>query len=165
MIANEIIYKVRLYVGDATKSVFSDFEIIASINDALRLLAEQSAQARNAMFKKEAVLEPDRGVVELPVDYVGVIKALDSDGAELLNVHVDAVGTGEFKIDGGYLISGESRVFLIYYSTPTPIVDNADDVNIPATLSSVIARVASLLLRGNFGDANSIAGYFVGKKE
>jgi len=44
MIANDVMYKVRLYIGDTDKSKMSDWEIINGINDALRLMAEESAR-------------------------------------------------------------------------------------------------------------------------
>ena len=36
MIANDVMYKVRLYIGDTDKSKMSDWEIINGINDDLR---------------------------------------------------------------------------------------------------------------------------------
>ena len=80
MIANDVMYKVRLYIGDTYKSKMSDWEIINGINDALRLMAEESARLGGSLFRMNSDLTIINDSANLPSEYLSLIKAFDSDG-------------------------------------------------------------------------------------
>ena len=164
MTANDIMCKVRLYVGDTDKKSISDWEIINSINDALRLMAEESARLVGSMFRMKSNVTITAGSASLPTGYLRVIKAFNSTGGELLNVSTDTPDEGEFSITGGSLSSGEATVELWYFGYPAAVVSADNTINLPESMAVPLARVASLLLANKIGDAVLMADYFSGGK-
>ena len=164
MIANDVMYKVRLYIGDTYKSKMSDWEIINGINDALRLMAEESARLSGSLFRMNSDLTVTNGEVGLPVGYLSLIKAFDGSGIELLNVYTDDPEAGEFGVYGSTLRSGESAVELWYFGYPAAVVSADSTINLPESMVVPLARVASLLLANKIGDAVLMADYFSGGK-
>ena len=86
MTANDIMYRIRLYVGDTDKKSLSDWEVLNSVNDALRLMAEESARLGGSMFRMKSNVTITAGSASLPAGYLQVIKAFNGTGGELLNV-------------------------------------------------------------------------------
>lgn len=164
MTANDIMYRVRLYIGDTYKSKVSDWEIINSINDALRLMAEESARFSGSLFRTSDDLTVTAGVSALPSGYLRLIKAFDDSRVELFNVHTDTPVTGEFSIAGGNLYSGEPSVELWYFGYPENIVASDSVIDLPESMAVPLARVSSLLLANKVEEAVSMADYFIGAK-
>ena len=164
MTANDIMYRIRLYIGDTYKSKLSDWEIINSINDALRLMAEESARLSGSLFRTSDDLSVTAGASALPSGYLRLIKAFDDDRVELFNVHTDTPGTGEFSIAGGNLYSGESAVELWYFGYPENVVASDSAIDLPESMAVPLARVSSLLLANKMEEAVSMADYFIGAK-
>ena len=164
MTANDIMCKVRLYVGDTDKKSISDWEIINSINDALRLMAEESARLGGSVFRMKSDITITDGSALLPTGYLQIIKAFGGSGAEMLNVHTDIPEEGEFSITGGSLSSGEATVELWYFGYPAAVVSADNTINLPESMAVPLAKVASLLLANKIGDAVLMADYFSGGK-
>ena len=162
MIANDVMYKVRLYIGDTDKSKMSDWEIINGINDALRLMAEESARLNGSLFRMNSDLTIINDSASLPSGYLSLIKAFDSDGIELFNVHTDIPEEGECSVSGGVLHSGEDSVELWYFGYPAAVVSADSTINLPESMAVPLARVASLLLANKVEEAVSMADYFIG---
>ena len=112
MKAQKILAQVRLYVGDAAKAKFADWQAVRAINDALRVMAEENAKSAGLLFRRNAdvVLEEESGV--LPSDYLNVIRGFGAEGRELLQVHGDSPGAGEYAIRGDVRAAGNFVVFL-----------------------------------------------------
>ena len=164
MTANDIMYRVRLYIGDTYKSKVSDWEIINSINDALRLMAEESARLSGDLFRISEDLTITEGSCSLPGGYLRLIKAFGDERAELFNVHTDAPSSGEFSIAGGKLYSGESAVELWYFGYPDDVIAADSAVDLPDSMAVPLARITSLLLANKIEDAVTMADYFIGAK-
>lgn len=164
MTANDIMYRIRLYVGDTDKKSLSDWEVLNSVNDALRLMAEESARLGGSMFRMKSNVTITAGSASLPAGYLQVIKAFNGTGGELLNVSTDIPDDGEFSVTGGSLSSGEATVELWYFGYPT-VVSADSTINLPESMAVPLARVASLLLANKIEDAVTLAGYFMGNKK
>lgn len=164
MTANDIMYRIRLYVGDTDKKSLSDWEVLSSVNDALRLMAEESARLGGSMFRMKSNVTITAGSASLPTGYLQVIKAFNGTGGELLNVSTDIPDDGEFSITGGSLSSGEATVELWYFGYPAAVVSADSTINLPESMAVPLARVASLLLANKIGDAVLMADYFSGGK-
>lgn len=165
MIANDVMYKVRLYIGDTYKSKMSDWEIINGINDALRLMAEESARLSGSLFRMNSDLTVTNGEAGLPVGYLSLIKAFDGSGIELLNVYTDDPEAGEFGVYGGTLRSGESTVELWYFGYPSSVISASSTIDLPESYSAPLARITTALLLNKIEDAVTLAGYFMGNKK
>ena len=165
MIANDVMYKVRLYIGDTYKSKMSDWEIINGINDALRLMAEESARLSGSLFRMNSDLTVTNGEAGLPVGYLSLIKAFDGSGIELLNVYTDDPEAGEFGVYGGTLHSGESTVELWYFGYPSSVISASSTIDLPESYSAPLARITTALLLNKIEDAVTLAGYFMGNKK
>ena len=165
MIANDVMYKVRLYIGDTYKSKMSDWEIINGINDALRLMAEESARLSGSLFRMNSDLTVTNGEAGLPVGYLSLIKAFDGSGIELLNVYTDDPEAGGFGVYGGTLRSGESTVELWYFGYPSSVISASSTIDLPESYSAPLARITTALLLNKIEDAVTLAGYFMGNKK
>ena len=161
MKAQKILAQVRLYVGDAAKAKFADWQAVRAINDALRVMAEENAKSAGLLFRRNAdvVLEEESGV--LPSDYLNVIRGFGAEGRELLQVHGDSPGAGEYAIRGDVLCSGEPQVTLWYFSTPPAVPDGESEIEVPERYATAIARAAAALLAGGEGGAVSVVNYFL----
>lgn len=164
MKANDIMYKVRLYVGDTDKKSISDWEIINSINDALRLTAEESARLGGSVFRMKSDITITDGSASLPTGYLQIIKAFGGSGAEMLNVHTDIPEEGEFSITGGTIYSGENTLELWYFGYPETVLSVASTIDLPDSYISPVARVSAALLKNNIDEAVATADYFMGAK-
>ena len=162
MTANDIMCKVRLYVGDTDKKSISDWEIINSINDALRLMAEESARLGGSVFRMKSDITITDGSALLPTGYLQIIKAFGGSGAEMLNVHTDIPEEGEFSITGGSLSSGEATVELWYFGYPSNVISASSEITLPDSYSAPLARVATALIANKIDEAVALADYFIG---
>ena len=165
MIANDVMYKVRLYIGDTYKSKMSDWEIINGINDALRLMAEESARLNGSLFRMNSDLTIINDSASLPSGYLSLIKAFDSAGIELFNVHTDIPDEGEFSVSGGVLHSGEDNVELWYFGYPSSVISASSEITLPDSYSVPLARVATALIANKIDEAVALADYFMGEKK
>ena len=164
MTANDIMYRIRLYVGDTDKKSLSDWEVLNSVNDALRLMAEESARLGGSMFRMKSNVTITAGSASLPAGYLQVIKAFNGTGGELLNVSTDIPDDGEFSVTGGSLSSGEATVELWYFGYPETVLSVASTIDLPDSYISPVARVSAALLKNNIDEAVATADYFMGAK-
>ena len=108
MKALKLMAQTRLYAEDAMKAKYTDWQVVRALNDALRVLAEENANANGRLFRGRALVEIKEGTGALPTDYLRVIRGVSVEsGMELLHVHTDTPSTGEFAISGDTLYSGE----------------------------------------------------------
>lgn len=163
MKAQKLMAQTRLYAGDAMKAKYSDWQVVRAVNDALRVLAEENANAMGRLFRGRAEVEMIDGVGSLPEDYLRVIRGVSGEsGAELLHVHTNAPSAGEFSIRGDELYSGETgKVELWYFSNPGQIIDGDSDVPVPDRYATAVAKAAAALLAGADGGAITVADYFL----
>lgn len=165
MKAGRILARARLYAGDMQGARYSDYEVYAAINDAVRVLAqEQMRTAAGTDFRRACELDTSTaGYALLPEGFLKEVRAFDgTDGNELLQVHTDDPGDGEYAVGGGVLHSGCSSVTLCYYGLPAEVRAPEDDLRISESMFQAVARTAATLLGGG-SDSVRAAQYFTGQ--
>lgn len=160
MKAQGIFAQTRLYVGDAAKALYADWQVIRAVNDALRVMAEENAKSAGFLFRRSAEIALSGGGGALPADYLHVIRGF-ADGRELLQVHGDSPGAGEYAVRGDVLCSPEPKVTLWYFSTPAEAAGGDSEIEVPERYATAIARAAAALLAGGEGGAVSVVDYFL----
>lgn len=167
MKAGKVLVRTRLYLKDLQKAKYSDWEVYQGINDALRVLAEESAKVSDAegAFSHTASLSMDgENSAVLPKDFIRPKRAFAPDGAELLHVFSDTPGEGEFSIRGGSLCSGEGSVSLSYYGYPAPVASAENDICLRGSMLMPLAKIAAACVAGADDAAVQAAQYFSGQK-
>lgn len=163
MKALKLMAQTRLYAEDAMKAKYTDWQVVRALNDALRVLAEECANANGRLFRGRALVEIKEGTGALPADYLRVIRGVSVEsGMELLHVHTDTPSAGEFAISGDTLYSGETHgVELWYFFNPGQIADGESEVPVPDRYTIATAKAAAALLVGGDANAIRIADYFL----
>ena len=163
MKALKLMAQTRLYAEDAMKAKYTDWQVVRALNDALRVLAEECANANGRLFRGRALVEIKEGTGALPADYLRVIRGVSVEsGMELLHVHTDTPSAGEFAISGDTLYSGETHgVELWYFFNPGQIADGESEVPVPDRYTIATAKAAAALLVDGDANAIRIADYFL----
>lgn len=163
MKALKLMAQTRLYAEDAMKAKYTDWQVVRALNDALRVLAEENANANGRLFRGRALVEIKEGTGALPADYLRVIRGVSVEsGMELLHVHTDTPSAGEFAISGDTLYSGETHgVELWYFFNPGQIADGESEVPVPDRYTIATAKAAAALLVDGDANAIRIADYFL----
>lgn len=163
MKALKLMAQTRLYAEDAMKAKYTDWQVVRALNDALRVLAEENANANGRLFRGRALVEIKEGTGALPADYLRVIRGVSVEsGKELLHVHTDTPSAGEFAISGDTLYSGETHgVELWYFFNPGQIADGESEVPVPDRYTIATAKAAAALLVDGDANAIRIADYFL----
>ena len=163
MKALKLMAQTRLYAEDAMKAKYTDWQVVRALSDALRVLAEECANANGRLFRGRALVEIKEGTGALPADYLRVIRGVSVEsGMELLHVHTDTPSAGEFAISGDTLYSGETHgVELWYFFNPGQIADGESEVPVPDRYTIATAKAAAALLVGGDANAIRIADYFL----
>jgi len=163
MQAKKITDKTRLYLGDMNKAKYSDWEIFNGINDALRVLADESAKNKGALFRdRETITISSLNAALLPERFISCIKAFDSSGAELFNVHNDDPAAGEFSINGINIMSGEASLVLWYFKYPDQISGFESEIDMPESMIVPIAKVAASSIKQDDTQMVNMARYALG---
>lgn len=166
MKVNDIITKTRLYIGDTSKVMVSDWEIINGINDALRIFAEEAARLYDGggTFASTATVTigPNDSAL-LPENYIRIKRAYGNTGKELLRVITDTPGEGEFSIRGDSIISGEPSVTLHYFGHPGKVDQSEDVIDLPDSMLMAVAKIAAACVVGSDSAMVQVAQYFSGK--
>ncbi|MDO5116365.1 MAG: hypothetical protein Q4D58_09745 [Synergistaceae bacterium] len=166
MKAGDVMTRTRLYARDMQGERFSDFEVFAAINDAVRLLAEEELRVfSGADFRRSCDLDTaTAGYALLPEGFLREIRAFDGvDGNELLRVHSDEPGDGEYAIREGVLHSGCDKVTLCYYGLPAEVRAPDDDLRLSEKTLPAVAKMAAAMLSGGDAAAVQTALYFTGQ--
>lgn len=166
MTAGEVFIKVRNYLKDTGKDIFSDWEIYEGINDALRLFAEESAKAGDdkGYFSNTESLVLTNKKVALPTDFVRIKRAFDSSGKELLHIFDHEPNLGEVRILGNTLSSGESSLTLNYYCYPPTVSMYNDAIDLPSSMLLPFSKAAACCVSNTDQAAIMVAQYFNGEK-
>lgn len=166
MKAGRVLTRARLYARDMQGAKFSDYEVYAAINDTVRILAqEQMRTMAGTDFRCACELNTSTaGMALLPEGFLKEIRAFDGiDGNELLRVHTDEAGSGEYSIEGEMLFSGCKSVMLCYFGLPAEVRAPEDDLSLSDSMFQALARSAAALLIGSDSGAVQAAQYFTGQ--
>lgn len=162
MKAGTVVLKTRLYLTDMNKAVVSDYHIYSGINDAMRMMAEESSHGKGELFRTSKVVTLSGNRALLPEHFITAIKAYSTTGKELLNVHSTNPNEGEFSIKGRTIVSGESAIDLWYFEYPRMVDDPSDEIEMPNSLLVPLAKVAAEAISGDSASAINIAQYYLG---
>ncbi len=168
MKAGKVMARTRLYARDMQGARFSDYEVYAAVNDAVRVLAQEEMRSMAGTdFRRACQLNTSvaAGHALLPEGFLKEIRAFDGvDGNELLLVHNDEPGDGEYAVKDGALRSGCASVTLCYYGLPAEVRAPDDDLRISEAMAQSVAKSAALLLIGSDAGAVQAAQYFTGQQ-
>ncbi|MDO4561411.1 MAG: hypothetical protein Q4C86_10730 [bacterium] len=165
MKAGKVMARTRLYARDMQGARFSDYEVYAAVNDAVRVLAQEEMRSMAGTdFRRACQLDTSAGHALLPEGFLKEIRAFDGvDGNELLQVHNDEPGDGEYSVKDGALRSGCASVTLCYYGLPAEVRAPDDDLRISEAMAQSVAKSAASLLIGSDEGAVQAAQYFTGQ--
>ena len=166
MKAGRILARARLYARDMQGAKFSDDEVYSAVNDAVRVLAQEAMRTMAGTdFRRACELDTSAaGHALLPEGFLREIRAFDGvDGNELLLVHTDEAGDGEYSIKGELLFSGCASVTLCYFGLPAEVRAPEDVLGISGAMAQSVAKSAAALLIGSDSGAVQAAQYFTGQ--
>lgn len=162
----EVAFRARMYANDVQKSRYSDYEVYAAINDAVRIIAREDIHSAHHGIsfrrRKEIKGVTPRGGAALPEGYIDSIHAFDADGVELLRVYSDIPKNREYAVRGGAIFSPSAEIELYYYGLPPRVARDEDELDLPEFMMTPVAKTAAALLTGADSSALSAAQYFIG---
>ena len=127
MTVDELLSLVRYQINDVDKVEYTDNELIAYLNEALRFLSAELINVNSSILLKEADLSLTNGHTVLPSDFVKEEAVLDTSGKILKSVPAQAtVDSTSYKIVGDTIYSENDAITLIYYA-PYPSVSASTD--------------------------------------
>ena len=168
MLTRDVAFRTRLYAKDANKAKWSDYEVYSAINDAVRVVAQEDIRAGNGDdFRTKRVITVTNGRAELPTGFLSEIRAFDSEGVELLNVHSDVPleTEREYSVRGTYLYAGTSPIELWYFALPPFVAADSDELAMRDKWFVPVAKAAAALLMGQDAGSVSMARYCTDQAE
>jgi hypothetical protein len=163
---DQMVRTIRLKIKDTGKIRFSDAEIVDAINVALEALYSAAMRTNARAIQKDAVIEMEDGVGNLPYDYGGVVGVWlgnePFDSARLFPSIGSSDLTGKYEIVGSTIRSnGGDSIFMRYCSAPPVIQDVEGGIPLPFFMGPYIwgMALASLVGEDNMtGAADKAAG-------
>ena len=128
MIVKDVLMSVRFGLGDAEAAVYSDSEIIESINSVLRYINSALVNMASSLSQKRATLTPVDGETDLPSDFIAMAD-LETEYAEPKDYRI--INT---KI---YL---ENPLDVVYFATFTPMTSQTDTLPLPDYFYELLVR-------------------------
>jgi hypothetical protein len=161
MLVKDLLTKVRLRVGDMQSSKYSDYEMLQSLNDAMKMLWIALAENFSSIPRSRREIKLVNGSAPLPENFYSLVSI--SDGA-----HVDG-----FRIRG----SGGESVTLVYNIIPPDLTLQTSDIAysdddiacldtdplvpayklLPPAVGLDMAEITAAIMQGNTSAAVSIA--------
>lgn len=172
--AKVLLRMVRQKQQDVNEVKFSDYDVLAALNECLRYVNQSFARKNSDFLERvksyrqdeinaeivadnvglssddlpqESISFAATGVV-LPDDFVALVSvARASDGYLLSPVAaVDRVGSGQYKIFGGRIYAAED--FDIMYRAQVPVVRDMeqDVIELPVSFLDLLVKVTGLVL-------------------
>lgn len=128
MIVKEIVMSVRFGLGDAEAAVYSDSEIIESINSVLRYANTALVNLNSTIPRKKALLTPANGEVPLPDDFIAMASLDDED-----------VYLADYEIVGTKLYC-DIPLNITYFSTFPSVTALSDTLPLPNYFYELLVR-------------------------
>lgn|GEM_PF-3686513 len=130
--AGKLIMRLRLRTGDMQAVKFSDYELLAALNDARMMLWMALAERHSTIPRKRALLTMKHGAALLPDDYYTLVEI--SEGA---------------RIVGSQAVSDALSVELVYNAVPKEAKGEGESVCIPAALVIEAVEIAAAVVSGD----------------
>lgn len=150
MTGKELIQRVRFAVKDNNRAVFSDWQMLVALNEALDIMYQELATFSNTVFVKTENIMLVCGHGLLPDDFLAVHEVYC--GAELLH-HVNKSEVpcdNEYFIDGDEIYANKGYVTLEYKpcSPELTLEDLEDDLEVPPYLNNILKTYTVKALKG-----------------
>lgn len=140
MKAGGLMTRTRLRLGDMQGTRYSDYELLAAVGNAAKMLWIALAEHYSSIPRKSVALKLRNGFAPLPGDFYTLVGI--SGGARIEGMRVR--GDGE-------------TVELTYNGVPKPLVDENSDVELPHSLTLDAVEVTAAILTGNIEGAAELA--------
>jgi hypothetical protein len=125
---------VRFALGDTERIQYSDYEILQSLNQVLRIVSNQLAALQSGILVKPNVeIELPNGSGELPEDFIAM-----ADSPE---------GTiQDYRILGNHIAATGQNIKIGYYSALPPVKQEGDNIALPSFFQPLLENFTKLHL-------------------
>jgi hypothetical protein len=164
----DILSAVRFKSGDPHGTTISDFDILDAIDYAVKKIFMTGASRHmNFALKKATILvnNCDEGAIlntaPLPFGFLRVHKVYDSQGREMIYRpgHSPRAPTpGEYRIRAYEFTAAVGSYMLEYFCLPPRVMDAKGMLDVHRSLETIIADVASVLLKEGEPAATILTG-------
>lgn len=150
----DLLRHIRRLLADEDTRTYSDYQLTCALDDALDYLSAQCALLSADLTR--TTVELSRGDA-LPDDLISLITLTGEHGDVLTCTHsaTERGAPHTYRIEDG-ILTHPKRARLTYHRT-LPHIDDADELDLPATLLGTLARLSALTARGADDDAKEIA--------
>lgn len=140
MRVGDLITKIRLRAGDMQGVRYSDYEMLAALNEARAMLWIALGIYFSTIPRRTVVLELTDGLAPLPEDYYSL------------------AGISENAAVEGGMVRGEGEsAELSYNCVPAPAEGLGDDIELPRSIEIDVAEIAARAVAGDMNSAAQIA--------
>lgn len=149
----------RLRAADMQRTKYSDYQVLAAVNGAVRLLTDALVAVWSPVLVRTTVLTTAAGAALLPEDFISLVKAAGADGEVLSEENENPLPrAGQYRLEGQRLLSPEKTVLLSYRARPGEIAAvESDSVDLPADFLPGLTKMAADLLAGSGEAASTLA--------
>lgn len=142
MKARKLVNRVRLRIGDTQGTRFSDYELLAAVNNAIKMLWIALAEHYSTIPRNRVTLKIKDGSAALPADYYSLVELTGKDA----------------RIEGFKVYcEEEDTVDLTYNYTPKPVESETSSITLPYSLTLDAVEIAATIAGGNIESAASLA--------
>ena len=144
MLVSDLLYELRADLDDWVSTIYSDKQLIVTINRALGIINEKLTEIGSHLVRCEYKVSSDKS--ELPDDFNRIISVTDGDDVDT-----------EFRLMGNNIITSAGSK--VTYSASFPKVEELDDnVNLPNVFAPMIVELSRLfVIKANISDIRMIA--------
>lgn len=148
-----LIEQIRIDNDDVRQRIYSDWEILATVNKSLRLLSQHFA-LRDTDFCEKAVryrFEEVAAGADLPEDYITLISVMGPRGNRLSPAGDYSLDYDNYRITGNKLFAGSDCV--LAYKAMAMEAKEGSYIDLPASFFDVIVSLSDMILNKAGQDA------------
>lgn len=148
--ARTLILDIRHKEKDNNEILYSDYDILAAVNECLRYLNQAYALRNSDFLERSTVLQIDNELdgFELPADFVSLVNvSRNSDGYVLHPVRVIGETTSDsYKVVDNRLYTRNKEIVLAYRRKVLDIKNIEDSIDMPELFRDNISKVTRMIL-------------------
>ncbi|MDR1701883.1 MAG: hypothetical protein LBR56_03820 [Sporomusaceae bacterium] len=143
MLVDELIYSLRLDIGDTNKTEFSDYQIINTLNSVLKIVNNALTKRKSDLITKNAVLALENDETELPADFIAIVRVVNENMYELFPQK--PLNDFGYKIVGNSL-TAQTPVVTITYRYSFPKINLGGEIPLPDWFSELLKKYVIMLI-------------------
>jgi hypothetical protein len=143
MLVDELIYSLRLDIGDTNKAEFSDYQIVNTLNSVLKIINNALTKRKSDLITKNDVLAVENDKVELPADFIAVVRVVNENMYELFPQK--PLNDFGYKIVGN-ILTAQTPTVIITYRYAFPKVKLGDEIPLPDWFSELLKKYVIMLI-------------------